>query len=152
VTPNARREGRTAAIELALFLPVLILLLFVALSLTEYVADRRHLSYVTEQAARFAAGARQDARSPRAPAARPTPDAVAAYVAEISDLPVVEVTVTPDPTLLYPGAEVTVAVAAHHDLGPLADIADALAGVIGREQDLSGEGVELHSTVTKLKE
>ena len=137
---------------MALFLPVLVLLLFVALSLTEYVADRRHLAYVTDQATRFAAGAPQDPTSPRAPGVRPTPDAVAAYVTEISDLPVLEVTVSPDPTLLYPGAEVTVAVAAKHDLGPLADIADALAGVIGREQDLSDEGVELHSTATKLKE
>ena len=137
--------------ELVLFLPVLVLLVFGALSATEYVSDRRHISYVTEQAARYAAGAPQDARSPQPPDVRPTPAAVAAYVAEISDLPVTDVTVTPDPTVVFPGNEVTVSVTMHHDLGPIADIADALAGIIGRDQDLSGDGVDLHSSVTRSK-
>jgi hypothetical protein len=138
--------------ELAIFTPLLVLLLFAALALTEYVADRRHVGYVTEQAARFATGSAQEPRSPRPPGVRPTPEAVAAYVAEISDLPVVEVTVTPDPTRLFPGSEVTVGVTVQHDIGPIAVIADAVAGALGRDQDLSDEGIELHSEVVKPKQ
>ncbi|HUR49438.1 MAG TPA: TadE/TadG family type IV pilus assembly protein [Acidimicrobiales bacterium] len=152
MTPQTQREGRAAAVELALFTPLLVLLLLAALGVTEYVADRRHLSYVTEQAARFAAGRAPEPGSPRPPGVRPTPEAVAAYVAEISDLPLVEVTVTPDPALLFPGAPVTVGVTLHHDIGPIADIADTLAGLIGHEQDLSEEGIELQSTVTEAKQ
>lgn len=149
---QAQREGRTALIELAVFLPLLVLLLLVALSVTEYVADRRHVAYVTDQATSFATGAPQERPSAQAAGTPPTPQAVAAYVAQISDLPVVEVTVTPDPTLLYPGAEVTVDVTMHHDLGPLAAIADALAGLVGHDQNLADEGMELHSSVTKPKQ
>src|SRR5688572_20727937 len=116
--------------ELVFFTPVLLLLVFVALAATEYLADRRHISYVTDQAARFATGAPADPLSPRPHGTPPTPTAVAAYVQEVSDLPVVEVNVTPDPTLLLNGTPVTVTVTMHHDLGPLADLADALAGLI----------------------
>lgn len=151
MTPQ-QRQGRTAAIELAIFTPLLVLLLFAALAVTEYVSDRRHIAYVAEQAARFATGSAQEPRSPRPPGVQPTPEAVAAYVGEISDLPVVEVTVTPDPTLLFPGSEVTVGITAQHHIGPIAVIADALAGMIGHDQDLSGEGIELHSEVIKLKQ
>ena len=151
MTPTERHEARRAITELVLFLPVLILLVFVALAATEYVADRRHVAYVTEQAARFATGAPEEVRSPRPHGTAPTPTAVAAYVEEMSDLPVAEVKVTPDPTLLLHGTPVTVTVTVHHDLGPLADLADALAGLLGRDQDLSGDGIDLHSSVTKPK-
>lgn len=151
MTRHREREGRTAAIELAVFLPLLSLLLLVALSATEYIADRRHIAYVADQASRFATGAPHERGGAPTTASRPTPEAVAAYVAEIADLPVVEVTVTPDPTLLFPGGAVTIAVTMHHDLGPLADVADALAGLVGRDQNLSDEGIELHTSVTKPK-
>lgn len=137
--------------EILLFLPVLVLLVLGGLSATEYISDRRHVAYVTDQAARFATGAPPQRGGPRPPAVPPTPDAVAAYVAQISDVPIAAVTVTPDPTVLFPGSEVTVAVTARYDLGPLADLADALAGVVGLDQDLSEDGLDLNSTVTRAK-
>ena len=133
-------------------MPVLVLAVLVAFSATEYVADRRHLSHVAEQAARFATGAQPSPSVPQPPQAPPTPAAVAGYVEELSDLPVVAGNVTPDPTLLFPGAEVTVEVTVQHDLGPVADVADALAGLFGQDQNLSEEGMHLNSRVTKSKE
>ena len=147
-----RDQTGAAAIELALFLPFMALLLAMAVSTTGLVSDQNHLNHVTETAARFATRADDDPTSPRPHGTPPTAGAVAAYVEEISDLPVVEVTVTPDPTLTYPGGDVTVSVTLQHDAGPLGSVANAVSGLIGRDPVFPEGGMQMRSAVTMRKE
>ena len=145
-------ETGAAALELALFLPVMALLIALGVSTTGMVADQNHLNHVTENAARFATRAAGDPSHPGPYGARPTPAAVAAYVEELSELPVLEVSVTPDPALVYPGEDVTVAVTLQHDVGPLGSAANALAGLMGRDPVFPEGEVQMRSAVTMRKE
>ena len=145
-------ERGAAAIELALFLPMMALLIAMAVSATGLVSNQNHLNHVTETAARFATRAGDDPSNPRPHGTAPTPGAIAAYVEEISDLPVVQVQVTPDPTLTYPGGDVTVSVTLQHDAGPLGSVANAVSGLIGRDPVFPEGGMQLRSAVTMRKE
>lgn len=147
-----RDERGAAALELALFLPVMALLIALGVGATGMVSDQNHLNQVTETAARFATRAADDPVNPGPYGTRPTPAAVAAYVEEISELPVVEVTVTPDPNLAFPGDDVTVAVTLQHDVGPLGHAANALAGLMGRDPVFPEGEVQMRSAVTMRKE
>ena len=145
-------ERGAAALELALFLPVLVLLVGLAVGAVRMVGDQNHLNQVTESAARFATRSAVDPMNPEPYRTRRTPEAVAAYVEELSDLPVLEVSVTPDPTIVYPGSDVTVSVTVHHDAGPLADLANTLVGLIGQDPVFPEGGLQMSSAVTMRKE
>lgn len=147
-----KNERGAAAVELALFLPVLILLVGLGVGAVRMVGDHNHLNQVTESAARFATRSSVDPMNPVPYSTRRTPEAVAAYVEELSRLPVLEVVVTPDPTIAYPGTDVTVSVTVHHDAGPLADLANAVADLIGQDHTFPEGGVQMRSAVTMRKE
>lgn len=152
MTPQTRTERGSAAVELVLFLPVMIILILVAFSATELFWNRRHLDDVTEEAARFATAAADEPRSPRPSGTQPTPEAVAAFVAEISEMPVLDVQVSPNPTHVAPGGEVAVAVTLEHDVGPLAGIVNALNRLIGNDPVFPDGVMQLDSTVSMRKE
>ncbi len=144
-------ERGAAAVELALFLPLLFLLAALSVGAVRMVADQNHLNQVTETAARYATRAAADPGATTYSTRRTTAE-VAAYVEELSDLPVLEVVVTPDPTLAYPGDDVTVAITVQHDAGPMADAANALTGVIGQGPVFPEGGKQMQSAVTMRKE
>ena len=150
--PRRENERGAAAIELALFLPMMALLIAMAVSATSLVSNQNHLNHVTESAARYATRAAGDPANPRPYGTAPTPPAIAAYVDEISDLPVVEVAVSPDPTLTYPGGDVTISVTLQHDAGPLGSVANAVSGLIGRDPVFPEGGMQLRSVATMRKE
>ena len=147
-----RSETGGAAVELALFLPILVLLVAASVGAVRMVADQNHLNQVTESAARFATRSSVDPLNPEPYGTARTAAAVAAYVEELSDLPVLEVVVTPEPTTAYPGTDVTVSITVHHDAGPLADAANAVAGLIGQDPVFPEGGRQMHSAVTMRKE
>lgn len=147
-----RDERGAAAIELALFLPMLVLLVAFSVGAVRMIADQNHLNQVTESAARFATRSSVDPMNPEPYSTARTPAAVAAYVEEMSDLPVLEVVVTPDPTTAYPGTDVTVSITVHHDAGPLAGVANAVAGLIGKDPVFPEGGRPMQSAVTMRKE
>lgn len=147
-----RSEHGAAAVELALFLPMLVLLVAASVGAVRMVADQNHLNQVTESAARFATRSAIDPMNPELYSTRRTTAAVVAYVEQLADLPVLGVVVTPDPTLAYPGDDVTVSVTVQHDAGPLADAANAVAGLLGRAAVFPEGGRQMHSAVTMRKE
>ena len=147
-----RGERGAAAVELALFLPILILLMAASVGAVRMVADQNHLNQVTETAARYATRSSVDPMDAGPYTTRRTAAQVAAYVQELSDLPVLEVLVTPDPTLAYPGADVTVSVTVQHDAGPLADAANAVSGLLGQGPVFPEGGKQMRSAVTMRKE
>ena len=152
MSARTRSERGAAAIELALFLPMLVLLVAFSVGAVRMVSDQNHLNQVTESAARFATRSSVDPLDPEPYSTVRTPAAVAAYVEELSDLPVLEVVVTPDPMTVYPGADVTVSITVHHDGGPLADAANAVAGLIGQDPVFPEGGRPMSSAVTMRKE
>ncbi len=145
-------ERGAAAVELALFLPMLILLVALSVGAVRMVADQNHLNQVTESAARFATRSSVDPLNPEPYSTARTSASVAAYVEHLSDLPILEVVVSPDPTTAYPGTDVTVSITVHHDAGPLADAANAVAGLIGKGPVFPEGGRPMHSAVTMRKE
>lgn len=147
-----KNETGGAAVELALFLPILVLLVAASVGAVRMVADQNHLNQVTESAARFATRSSVDPMNPEPYSTRRTTAAVVAYVEELSDLPVLAVVVSPDPTLAYPGTDVTVSVTVQHDAGPLADAANAVAGLLGQDPVFPEGGRQMHSAVTMRKE
>ena len=151
MTRRGSTERGSAAIELAVFLPVFILLVLAAFSATELFWNHRHLDDVTEAAARFATAAPDEFRGPRPAGTQPTPEAVSAFVGEISELPVLDVQVSPNPLHVGPGQEVTVAVTLEHEVGPIAGIVNALNELIGNDPVFPGGVMQLDSTVSKIK-
>lgn len=151
MTRRIHPERGAAAVELALFLPLLVLLAALSVGAVRMVADQNHLNQVTETAARYATRAGTDPGSVTYSTHRTTAEVIA-YVEELSDLPVLEVLVTPDPTLAFPGDGVTVAITVQHDAGPLADAANALSGLIGQGPVFPEGGKQMQSAVTMRKE
>ena len=141
-----------AAVELALFLPLLVLLAALSVGAVRMVADQNHLNQVTETAARYATRSAADPGSSGPYSTRRTTAEVTAYVESLSDLPVVETLVSPDPTLTFPGDDVTVTITVQHDAGPLADAANALVGLIGQDPVFPEGGMQMRSAVTMRKE
>ena len=152
MTQPTQSERGSAAVELAVSLPVMVLLILLAFSATELFWNKRHLDDVASEAAHFATVASDEPRSPRPSGTRPTPEAVAAFVGEISELPVLEVAVSPDPTTIHPGEEVTVEVVLKHDVGPLATLVNGLNALIGNDPPFPDGAMQLNSVVTAVKE
>ena len=145
-------ETGAAAVELALFLPVMILLAALSVGAVRLVADQNHLNQVTETAARYATRSAADPGSAGPYSTRRTVAEVKAYVETLSDLPVVETLVSPDPMLTFSGDDVTVTITVQHDAGPLADAANALVGLMGQGPVFQEGGVQMRSAVTMRKE
>jgi Flp pilus assembly protein TadG len=114
-----RRERGAAAVELALFLPALVMLAAGAYAGAKIMLVHADLNGVTEAAARYATRAALDPTTPDAYTFRPTGAQVAAYVDDVASFPIDDVTVSPDPATVAPDTEVAVTVRTHVDLGLL---------------------------------
>ena len=147
-----RSERGAAAVELALFLPIMLLLAALSVGAVRMVADQNHLNQITESAARYATRSAADPGSSGPYSTRRTTAEVVAYVERLSDLPVLETLVSPEPALTFSGDDVTVTVTVQHDAGPLADAANALVGLIGQDPVFQEGGVQMRSAVTMRKE
>lgn len=147
--PRLRRERGAAALELALFLPLLM-----AFAAGAYIGARlmivhADLNQVTAATARYATRAALDPTRPQSYAFRPTEADVWAYAEEIAGFPIDEVTVEPDPAKTAPGKEVTVTVQTHVDLGPF----NAVFGPLINDSSCStANAVCLTSTATMREE
>lgn len=146
-----RDQRGTAAIELALFLPLLVFVAVAATGIVRLVLDTSHLDHVAQAGARYATRA--------APGAdrgeyrlRPTAAEVEAYVRAIADMPIESVEVAPDPSTALPGTAITVTVHARRDLGIVASSANALGRVVAGGPVFTDGGIGLSSTAVMREE
>jgi Flp pilus assembly protein TadG len=147
-----RSERGAAVIEAALVLPVLVFLVMTATPVVSSVISYIELNEVSEAGARYATAAHLDPENPTVYRFRPDAAGVVAYVRRISDVSLETVTVTPDPASAFPGTQITVTVTHRVSYGPLATVANALAGLVGSEPPFPGGGAVVTSTATMREE
>lgn len=147
-----RDDRGASAVELALFLPLIALLVALGVTTVHFVSARVHLDAVGGSAVRYATRAAADPGRAEGWRTRPTSAEVASHVAGLSRLPVESVVVTPEPVSAHPGTEVTVEITAIHDPGVLADAANSIASLIGQEPPFPGGTIRLTSTATSRQE
>lgn len=145
-------ERGASAVELALLLPLVALLVAIGVSTVSFVSARIHVDAVSASASRYATRAAADPTRAEGWRMRPTAAEVAAHVAATSRLPVETVSVSPEPALATPGAEVTVEITSIHEPGPLAAVANSIAELMGQEPPFPGGVVRLTSTATSRQE
>lgn len=146
-----RHERGGAAVELAIFLPLLFLLAFGALTTVHVFRDYSELNQLSQTGARYATRAALDPTRPGTYRFRPSSEEVADYVRDAADLDVTSVDVSPDPSSTYPGDEVTVTVRTHTDLGALGWLANTMAGLVGGG-DLFPEGGLVMASTASMRE
>ena len=150
--PSLRSERGVAAVELALMLPVLVFLVMAAVPVASAVIAYVDLNEASEAGARYATAAHLDPENPAVYRFRPDAAGVEAYVRRVSDVPLESVTVAPDPASSLPGTQVTVTLTHRVSFGPLAGVANGLAGLVGADDPFPGGGVVLQSTATMREE
>ncbi|MGH2723197.1 MAG: TadE/TadG family type IV pilus assembly protein [Actinomycetota bacterium] len=125
----AGRERGAAAVELVLFLPLLVFLVAAGVFVAHLVLQWGDLTDVSRAGARYATRASLDPERPGVYRFRPTGAEVASYIegmAAEQGLDVTSVSVSPDPSTAFPDTPVTVIVTARVDPGPLGRVANAL--------------------------
>jgi Flp pilus assembly protein TadG len=147
-----REERGLAMIEAALFLPLLVFLVMTAVPVVSSVITYVELNEVSEAGARYATAAHLDPENPTVYRFRPDAAGVVAYMRRISDVSLESVSVSPDPASSFPGTQVTVTVTHRVSFGPLASVANGLAGLVGAEPPFPGGDVVLSSTATMREE
>jgi Flp pilus assembly protein TadG len=147
-----RAERGVAAVELALMLPVVVFLVMTAVPSVAAVIAYVDLSEASEAGARYATAAHLDPENPTVYRFRPDAAGVAAYLRRISEVSLDSVSVTPDPSNALPGTEVTITLTHHVSFGPLARVANALAGLVHADPPFPDGGVVLTSTATMREE
>jgi hypothetical protein len=144
-----RKQDGISTLELALVLPVLLLLLTVAIPLVaagfEYLALSRASAHGVRYATRVETNARMS--SDGYLTRRPTSDEVEDFVRDAaSPLALDTVTVDPEPASTLPGDLVTVTATRELSFGPLAGIANGV-----KQAFFGGGGVLPESTVVTVK-
>lgn len=147
-----RSERGIAAVELALVLPVVVFLVMTAVPVAAAVVAYVELNEASEAGARYATAAHLDPENPGVYRFRTDAAGVEAYVRRISDVPLASVTVSPDPSAALPGTQVTLTLTHQVSFGPLATVANALAGLVGADDPFPGGGVVLTSTASMREE
>jgi Flp pilus assembly protein TadG len=141
-----RREDGAAALELAIILPLLLVLLAFVAPLAKFGYDYMVLQRAAAHGVRYASRAdiNPQVRSDGSLGRRPLPSEVQAFVAASSNGKVAasDVTVNPNPKLSLPGEQITVTVAYPMSYGPLAEIANTIKGMF------FGGGAYLPSSTT----
>ena len=148
---RARQRGG-AAVELAIFLPLLFFLAFGAITTVRVLRDYSELNQLSQTGARYATRAALDPTRPTEYRFRPTSEEVEAYVTEVAELTVTSIDVTPDPSTAYPGDEVTVTVRSRTDLGVLGWLANTMAGLVGGGDPFPEGGLDMASTASMREE
>ncbi|HEX9697017.1 MAG TPA: hypothetical protein VGB64_11990 [Actinomycetota bacterium] len=150
------REDGSALVEVAMFVPLAILLLGLGTFVARALIDYAKLSDLSASAARYATRAASDPAREGGYRLRPTAAEVEAYVRRVATIPIESVTVTPDPSTATPGTDVTVAIRARVPLGPVARsvnaIAGLFAGVAGAGPPLPADGITLESATVMREE
>jgi Flp pilus assembly protein TadG len=152
MTDRPRSQRGIAAIELAIVLPLLVFLAMTAVPVIAMELNYAELNQVSQAGARYATAAHLDPETPGVYRFRPDTAAVEAYVRRISDLPLDSVTVAPDPASSFPGDQITVTVTYRASLGPLATVANALAGLVRARPPFPEGGTVLTSTAVMREE
>lgn len=147
-----RHQDGTAAVEFALMLPVLVLMVMIAVPVVSTVLGYIDLNEASEAGARYATAAHLDPENPGVYRFRPDADAVETYLRRISDVPLESVSVSPDPATALPGTQVTVTVTHRVPMGPLARVANFFAGLVGDDPLFPDGGLVLTSTATMREE
>jgi len=147
-----RDQRGTAAVEFALFLPILVFLVMTAVPVVSTVIGYTQMNQVSEAGARYATAAHQDPENPDVYRFRPDAAAVVAYIHRISDVPLDSVTVSPDPANAFPGTQITVTVTRNVSFGPLGRAANWIAGMVNADEPFPEGGVVITSTATMREE
>lgn len=134
-----RNDRGVAALELALLLPLLLLILMVAVPLVIEGWDYLVVTGATNSGIRYASRVDENARttstfspacSVSSPTRRPSPCEVQQFVRQAAMPLAVTVTVSPDPTLTLPGEPITVT-ATYTVKFPLATAVNAFGRLLG---------------------
>jgi Flp pilus assembly protein TadG len=143
--PDTHRERGAAAVEFALFVPILVFIAAASVFVVALVRDYHALTDISESGARYATRAGLDPENPGVYTFRRSSSQVVAYVTQLASndgLTVETVTVTPNPATALPGTPVTVTVSARVGTGVLGSvargIADAFPGFFGGSDFPSG--------------
>ncbi len=147
-----RDQRGTAAIEFALFLPIMVFIVMTAVPVVSSVIGYIQMNQVSEAGARYATAAHQDPENPGVYRFRPDAAAVVAYIRRISDAPLDSVTVSPDPANAFPGTQITVTVTKNVSFGPLGRVANWIAGMVSADEPFPEGGVVITSTATMREE
>ncbi len=127
---DARRERGAAAVEFALFLPILAFIVAAAVFVVGLVLDYHTLTDISQSGARYATRAGLDPEDPFVYSFRRSPSQVVAYVKQLATkegLTVESVTVSPSPAKSPPGTPITVTVTAKVGTGVLGSVAGGIA-------------------------
>lgn len=147
-----RHQRGGAAVELAIFLPLLFFLAFGGFTTVMVLRDYSELNQLSQTGARYATRAALDPTRPTEYRFRPTADEVEAYVREVAALPVTSVEVAPDPSTASPGDEVTVTVHTTSDLGVFGWLANTMSGLVGGDEPFPEGGIDMASTASMREE
>jgi len=158
-----RRERGAAAVELALFLPLLVFAFAAVTSVVGLILDYHALTDISSTGARYATRAGLDPEDPGEYAFRRSVPQVQAYVNQLASregLEVESITVSPAPNQSFAGTPITVSVTvrlAEGVLGALArNVADAFPGSFGGYEgppaNCSEDAFCLTSTATMREE
>lgn len=127
---STRREEGAAALELAIILPILLVLLAFVAPLVKFGYDYMVLQRAAAHGVRYASRAdiNPQVRSDGTLGRRPLPGEVKTFVSDSSNgkVAATAVSVDPNPALALPGEQITVTVAYPMSYGPLAEIANAV--------------------------
>jgi Flp pilus assembly protein TadG len=157
-----RDQRGAAAVELAMFVPLLVMMFTGAAFVVRLVLGYHALTDLSETGARYATRAQLDPDTGEY-RFRPTATEVTAYIQSVADekgLDLQAVSVSPDPSTAYPGTPVTISVTAVIDRGVIGraarEMGEAFPGMFG-DADFSPEtcGEELlclSTTVTMREE
>lgn len=141
-----RREEGSAAMELGLVIPVLLVLLAFVAPLIKFGYDYMVVQRAASHGVRYASRAdvNPQLRTDGSLGRRPLPSEVASFVSASSDgkITASNVAVEPDPSKAVPGERITVTVNYPLSYGPLAEIAN------GVKAAFFGGGAFLPSTTT----
>ncbi len=152
MTTGNHDDRGAAAVELALWLPVLLLLAVGAAAMAGLVVDYGRATDLSARAARYATRSAVDPARPGDARLRPTPAEVDAYVRSIARVEVRSVDVSPDPSSSFPGTDVTVRIRSHASLGPLAAVMNSVAALLHQSPVFPDGGVDLTTVATMREE
>ena len=128
-----RRDDGSAAVELSIILPILLVLMAFVAPLVKFGYDYMVLQRAVSHGVRYASRADVNpvVRADGSVGRRPLPSEVKTFVSNSSNGKVLATTVavTPNPTLAVPGELITVEVDYQLSYGPLAGIANGVKGL-----------------------
>jgi Flp pilus assembly protein TadG len=156
-----RQQRGAAAVELALFVPLLVLMFIGGAFVVRLALGYHALTDLSETGARYATRAQLDPDTGEY-RFRPTAAQVTAYIQTVADekgLDLEAVSVSPDPSTAYPGTPITISLTAVMDRGVLGraarELGEAFPGLLGDTDfppETCGEELFCLSTTATMRE